>query len=107
MFKGVENFKPGLKLYIRQRNTKKTYKGKTYQYQYCELIQTYRDPNNKTKVVSKFIGFLGKKSKQKEHLEKMRRRLTGHYTVHELTSALGQALKPGEIFSPTTELTKE
>lgn len=103
MFKGVENFKPGLKLYIRKRKTKKMYKGREYHYLYYELIQTYRDPDDKTRVVSKFIGFLGKKSKTKEHLEKMKRRLLGHYTVSELVAAMDQAINTSENFSPTTK----
>lgn len=44
---------------------------------YYALKQTYRDPNDKKRVVSKFIKFLGKNSTKKNHLEKMRRRLTG------------------------------
>ncbi len=103
MFKGVDNFQPGLKLYIRKRKTKKKYKDKIYNYLYYELIQTFRDPKDKSKVVSKFIGFLGKKSTRKDHLEKMRRRLTGQYTLQELTAAMEHAMKNSNDFSPTTK----
>lgn len=104
MFKGVENFQPGLKLYIRKRKAEKHYKDKTYHYLYYELIQTFRDPNDKSRVVSKFIGFLGKKQTRKDHLEKMRRRLTGHYTINDLTKAMQIAMQKVKDFSPTTEV---
>lgn len=90
MLKGIENAQPGLKFYIRKRHTTKRYKDKTYKYEYRELIQTYRDPADKSRVVSRFIAFLGKPPVQPEKLYRIKRLLMGRYSVNDIAQALRQ-----------------
>ena len=91
MLKGIENARPGLKFYIRRRHTVKHYQSKTYRYEYRELIQTYRDPRDKSRVVSQFIAFLGKPPVKPEKLQHIKRLLMGRYCVNDIALALQQA----------------
>ena len=90
MLKGIENAQPGLKFYIRKRHTIKRYKDRIYKYEYRELIQTYRDPADKSKVVSRFIAFLGKPPIQPEKLQRIKRLLMGTYSIDDIAQALRQ-----------------
>ena len=94
MLKGIENARPGLKFYIRRRHTVKRYKDKIYRYEYRELIQTYRDPLDKSQVVSKFIAFLGKVPVKREKLQRVKRLLMGRYSVDDIALALREVEDP-------------
>ena len=74
------------------RSKKKTYKGKTYQY--YELVKTYRDPNNKKRVVSDFKAHLGKdRQKIKEKLDQYKQKAIGKYSAELLIKMLEKELK--------------
>ena len=77
------------------RKKKKKYKNKVYQY--YELVKTYRDPNNKKRVISDFKAHLGKDRDQiKGKLERYKQESTGHYSPDRLMKSVERGMKEFE-----------
>ncbi|MFH0874789.1 MAG: hypothetical protein V1859_02540 [archaeon] len=98
--------------HIRKKRSVRRYKDKVYVYNYFEIIKTYRDPSDKTRVISEFIGYLGKKkdvSPEKIKEIKLRLKLKPFKKVRDIFSdgewsELVQLNKKVRVdFLPTTE----
>lgn len=76
------------------RTKLKRYKDKTYKY--FELVQTYRDPNNKKRVVSEFKCHLGKdKAEIRQKLERYKQEAAGRFSVERLAKVVEKQLAKG------------
>jgi len=74
------------------RKKRKKYKNSSYLY--FELVKTYRDPKDKTKVKSKFLCHLGKDKKSiKEKLERFKAETSGQYSSERLLREIEQEMK--------------
>ena len=74
----------------------KNYKGK--QYTYFELYQTYRDPQNWKRVVSKFKAHLGRnKSEMKQNLERFKQEGQGKFIISRLVKVAKKEMKKQEL----------
>ena len=72
----------------------KKYKNTTYKY--FELVHTYRDPNNKKRVVSEFKCHLGKdKAEIRQKLERYKQEATGRFSVERIAKTVEKELAKG------------
>ena len=84
------------------RTRLKKYKSKTYRY--FELVKTYRDPNNKKRVISEFKCHLGSSQEQiKAKLERYKQESAGHYNVERLVKKAEKEISKGN-FDTSIEL---
>ena len=84
------------------RTKLKKYKDRTYRY--FELVNTYRDPNNKKRVISEFKCHLGSSQEQvKAKLERYKHEAAGHYNMERLIKMAEKEISKGN-FDTSIEL---
>ena len=74
----------------------KHHKGRSYEY--YELVETFRDPDDKSRVISKFLAHLGKKEHVRKNLERLKREAAGRFSVERIMELVERESKKADSF---------